>query len=170
MKILNVLLLAMSLVACAGIPETIEPVTDFDVNKYSGKWYEIARLDHHFERGLEKVTATYSINDDGGVRVVNRGFSTEANEWKEAIGKAKFAGDENIGHLKVSFFGPFYGSYVIFDLDKESYQYAFITGSDDSLWFLSRTPVVSDELKEKFVTMVKEAGYNVDELIFVNQE
>jgi apolipoprotein D and lipocalin family protein len=152
------------------VPESIEPVTDFDLNKYMGKWYEIARLDHRFERGLEKVSATYSMNSDGSVRVANRGFSTKSNEWKDAIGKAKFAGDKNIGHLKVSFFGPFYGSYVIFFLDKERYQHAFVTSSENSLWFLSRSPAVSDQLKEKFLRIVKDAGYNTEVLIFVNQK
>ena len=170
MKIINIIVASLVLVSCSGVPESIEPVTGFDLNKYAGKWYEIARLDHRFERGLEKVTATYSINSDGSVRVENRGFSTKSKEWEDAIGKARFAGDTNIGHLKVSFFGPFYGSYIIFDLDKESYQYSFVTGSQNSLWFLSRTPEVSDELKDKFLSIVQEAGYNTEELIFVNQE
>lgn len=170
MKIINVIMISLLLISCAGIPESIKPVTDFDLNKYTGKWYEIARLDHSFERGLEKVTATYSINNDGSVRVENRGFSTKNKEWEDAVGKAKFAGDENTGHLKVSFFGPFYGSYVIFDLDKDNYQYSFITGSENTLWFLSRTPEVSQELKDKFLNMVQQAGYNTEELIFVNQE
>jgi apolipoprotein D and lipocalin family protein len=170
MKIINIIVASLVLVSCSGVPESIEPVTGFDLNKYAGKWYEIARLDHRFERGLEKVTATYSINSDGSVRVENRGYSTKSKEWEDAIGKARFAGDTNIGHLKVSFFGPFYGSYIIFDLDKESYQYSFVTGSQNSLWFLSRTPEVSDELKDKFLSIVQEAGYNTAELIFVNQE
>jgi len=170
MKAINVILLSFFLTACAGIPESIEPITDFDLNKYSGEWYEIARLDHRFERGLEKVTATYSINDDGSVRVENRGFSTKDNEWENAVGKAKFAGDKNIGHLQVSFFGPFYGSYVIFYLDKVNYQHSFVTGSENSLWLLSRTPKVSEALKDKFLGIVQEAGYDTEGLIFVNQE
>ncbi|MDH5395047.1 MAG: lipocalin family protein [Gammaproteobacteria bacterium] len=170
MKISSVILFSLLLVSCAGVPESIKPVTDFDINKYMGKWYEIARLDHRFERGLEKVTATYSLNRDGSVRVENRGFSTENKEWEDAVGKARFAGGKNTGHLKVSFFGPFYGSYVIFDLDKEDYQYSFVTGSENTLWFLSRTPEVSDELKNKFLSIVKDAGYNTEGLIFVNQK
>ncbi|MEH6557059.1 MAG: lipocalin family protein [Oceanicoccus sp.] len=170
MKKISVIILSIFLASCAGVPDSIKPVTGFDLNKYTGKWYEIARLDHSFERGLEKVTATYSINEDGSVRVENRGFSTQNKEWEDATGKAKFAGDKDIGHLKVSFFGPFYGSYVIFDLDKENYQHSFITGSENSLWFLSRTPKVSEKLKDKFLSMVQEAGYNTEGLIFVNQE
>ena len=170
MKLIAVLTLALLLTGCAGIPEGIKPVTGFDLNRYAGQWYEIARLDHRFERGLEQVTATYSLNDDGTVRVENRGFSTKSGEWEVAIGKAKFAEDESTGHLKVSFFGPFFGSYVIFDLDQENYQYAFVTGSQNSLWLLARTPSVSGELKERFLKRVEEAGYNIDGLIFVKQE
>lgn len=170
MTIIKLLVLSLFLTSCAGVPESIEPVSDFELNQYMGKWYEIARLDHRFERGLENVTATYSANSDGSVRVVNRGFSTRSNEWEDAVGKASFAGDQTIGHLKVSFFGPFYGSYIIFELDKEHYQYAFVTGSQNSLWFLSRSPTVSDQLKEKFLRMVTRAGYNTNELIFVSQQ
>jgi apolipoprotein D and lipocalin family protein len=170
MNKIGIVLFSLCLASCAEIPETINPVTDFDVNKYTGKWYEIARLDHRFERGLEKVTATYSINEDGTVKVENRGFSTKNKEWEDAVGKARFAGDKNIGHLEVSFFGPFYGSYVIFDLDKENYQYSFVTGSENSLWFLSRTPEVSEQLKERFLGIVQQAGYDTEGLIFVNQQ
>lgn len=170
MKVLITIIVSMLLVSCAGVPDTIKPVADFDLNKYSGKWYEIARLDHRFERGLEKVTATYTVSEDGRVRVENQGFSTEDKEWQSAVGKAKFAGAKDVGHLKVSFFGPFYGSYVIFDLDKEDYQYSFVTGSENMLWLLSRTPSISDELEEKFISMAREAGYNTSELIFVNQD
>ena len=170
MKKITVALLSFFLLSCVSVPKNVEPVSGFELNKYTGKWYEIARLDHGFERGLEKVSATYSINDDGSVRVVNKGLSIKNQQWQEAVGKAKFVRDENTGFLKVSFFGPFYGSYVIFDLDKENYQYAFVTGGKNYLWLLSRTPTISEELKNKFLRVSMEAGYNVDELIFVNQE
>ena len=143
---------------------------DFDLNKYMGTWYEIARLDHRFERGLEKVTATYHMNPDGSVRVENKGFSTTSNKWKSIIGKAKFTGDKTAGSLKVSFFGPFYGPYLIFELDKVGYQYAFVTSGENYLWLLARSSTVSNALKEKFVRTAKDAGYNTEELIFVNQE
>lgn len=170
MKALCIVVFSFLLASCVGLPKGIEPVSDFELDKYMGKWYEIARLDHRFERGLEQVTANYSIKDDGTLHVENRGLSSKSNEWKDAVGKAKFSSDPTIGHLKVSFFGPFYGSYVIFDLDKENYQYSFVTGSKNSLWLLARTPTVSDELKNKFLKTVQEFGYNTDELIFVNQE
>jgi apolipoprotein D and lipocalin family protein len=164
------LVVFMSLFAsgCLGIPKGVNAVNDFDSNKYLGKWYEIARLDHSFERGLDRVTAEYSLRDDGGVRVKNRGFSTAENKWKEAEGKAYFIRGHDEGYLKVSFFGPFYGSYVVFGLDKEKYQYAFVAGYNKSyLWFLSRTPTVSNELIDQFVKRSKDLGFDTDHLIFV---
>ncbi len=156
---------------CVGIPDPVTPVKDFELDRYLGKWYEIARLDHSFERGLEQVTAEYGLRDDGGVSVLNRGFSVEKNEWKDAEGKAYFVRESDEGYLKVSFFGPFYGSYVVFELDKENYQYAFVSGPDKSyLWFMSRTPTVSDELMAKFVESAKTLGFNADELIYVKQK
>lgn len=95
---------------------------------FDAGWYEIARLDHSFERGLEQVTAEYSLREGGGVQVKNRGFSNKKNKWSEAEGKAFFVGKASEGYLKVSFFGPFYGSYVVFELDKDNYQYAFVSG------------------------------------------
>lgn len=132
---------ALLLTGCLGMPDTVQPVEKFELDRYLGKWYEIARLDHSFERGLEQVTAEYSLRDDGGVSVVNRGYSTEKEEWSEAEGKAYFARSPDEGYLKVSFFGPFYGSYVVFELDQENYQYAFVSGPNhEYLWLLARTP------------------------------
>lgn len=157
----------MTLISCTGIPKGVVPVKDFDETRYLGKWYEIARLDHSFERGLSKVTAEYELRSDGGIKVINRGFSVAENKWKEAEGKAYFVGERNNGHLRVSFFGPFYGSYIIFDLDQENYQYAFISGYNTSyLWLLSRTPTVSKEIKAQFVKKSKELGFDTNGLIF----
>ena len=167
------LLIAISILLCGclGYPETIKPVNGFKIEKYLGKWYEIARFDHSFESGLEAVTAEYSIREDGGVRVKNRGFSGKKNEWKESIGKAYFVENEDLGYLKVSFFGPFYGSYVIFELDKHDYQYAYVTSSKTSyVWFLSRSPTVSKELKEHFKNVLREKGFDPKKLIWVKQE
>jgi len=149
-------------------PKPAEPISGFELDKYLGEWYEIARLDHRFERGLQNVSAEYSLKSNGTVKVVNRGFKND--KWKQAIGKAKFADIEDVGFLKVSFFGPFYGSYIIFELDKENYQYAFIAGDNTNyLWFLSRTPTVSYELMDRFISKAKELGFNTDHLIFVEQ-
>ncbi len=152
------------------MPDDVRPVDNFEVNKYLGKWYEIARLDHSFERGLERVTAEYSLRSDGGIDVKNRGFSTTDNEWSEADGKAYFVNDPDMGYLKVSFFGPFYGSYVVFELDVEDYQYAFVSGPDlPYLWLLSRTPEVSDEVISNFIEKSKSLGFDTDSLIMVKQ-
>ena len=155
---------------CTGLPKGIEPVDKFQLESYLGKWYEIARFDHRYERGLEAVSAEYSLRDDGGVVVKNRGYKVVKSEWEEATGKAYFKGDSDIGHLKVSFFGPFYGSYVIFELDKTDYQYAFVTSyNKKSLWFLSRTPVVSDELYDQFLAEIDSLGFDRSGLIRVDQ-
>ena len=164
------LLLIALLYGCSGTPDGIEPVTGFEVERYVGKWYEIARLDHSFERGLQQISAEYSLRDDGGLNVVNRGFASDKGEWKEAQGKAYFVSDSQTGHLKVSFFGPFYGAYVIFELDHEGYQYAFVTGpSRDYLWLLARTPQIDDTLKSRFIDRSAQLGFNTQALIFVNQ-
>lgn len=166
--IVSAVLLLLS--ACTGVPKGIEPVTGFELEPYLGKWYEIARLDHRYERGLDNVSAEYSLQDDNGVMVKNRGFSQKSQEWEEAIGKAYFKGDPEVGHLKVSFFGPFYGSYVIFNLDKPDYRYAFITSYNrKSLWFLSRSPVVSEELYDAFLQEVTGLGFDTTGLIRVDQ-
>lgn len=160
--------MALLLSACTGLPEGITPVKAVDVNQYAGIWYEIARLDHSFERGLTDVSAEYQIKDDGSLTVINRGFSKEDGVWEEAKGRAVFVGNERSGHLKVSFFGPFYASYVIFRLDND--EYAYITGYDrDYLWFLSRTPTVSDEALDDFRAVARTEGFKLDELIIVDQ-
>ena len=157
--------------SCAGMPDGVRPVEGFEVNRYLGKWYEIARLDHSFERGLQNVTAEYSLREDGGIRVINSGYSIKNNKTDSAEGKAYFANDSDEGYLKVSFFGPFYGSYVVFELDKERYQYAFITTYNKSyLWLLSRTPTVSKDLVDSFVNRARELGFNTDDLIFVEHD
>ena len=168
MRVLMVVAMSLFLSGCMGMPKGVHPVNEFDLKRYLGKWYEVARLNHSFERGLNNVTAEYSMRDDGGVKVVNKGFSIADNRWKEAEGKAYFARGHDEGYLKVSFFGPFYGSYIVFELDKENYQYAFLSGNSTSyLWFLSRTPTVSKELMERFVRISKELGFNTDSLIYV---
>ena len=145
-------------------------IDEFDKQRYLGRWYEVARLDHSFERGLNNVTADYSLRDDGGIRVINRGYSAEEGAWQEAEGRAYFLDSEQRGHLKVSFFGPFYGSYIIFEMDKLDYQYAFVAGnSTDYLWLLARTPTISSSLREQFIQRVGELGFNPEALIFVDQ-
>ena len=159
---------AIFVAACTGAPEGVEPVSGFELNRYLGTWYEIARLDHRFERGLSNVTATYSLRDDGGVRVINRGYDAEDGEWNEAEGKAYFVGDEDTGQLKVSFFGPFYGGYNIIELDKEGYRYSMVAGPDRSyLWILSREPDLDDAVLERLLAKAGELGFPLGELIMV---
>ncbi|QXE92964.1 lipocalin family protein [Geomonas subterranea] len=165
------LLLAALLTGCVGIPQGVKPIDDFDVQRYLGKWYEIARLDHSFERGLTRVTAEYALRDDGGIKVVNRGYSAKEDRWKEAVGKAYFMAEPTKGYLKVSFFGPFYGSYVIMDLDEENYQYSLVCGPDKSyLWILSRTPMMRPELKNQLVLKAAALGFDTNGLINVTQD
>ncbi len=168
MRLLLLVCVTLFVSGCLGTPDGVEPVDDFELDRYLGTWFEIARLDHSFEEGLQRVTATYQLREDGGVRVINRGYAPEEDEWKETVGKAYFVEEETTGHLKVSFFGPFYSSYVVFELDKENYAYAFVTGNDRSyLWLLARTPQVPEELIDRFVQHASDLGYPTDELIYV---
>ena len=134
--------------AAQACPDKVAPVEGFELPRYLGKWYEIARFDHSFEEGLSEVTAVQHARCSfGGVKVINRGFLKEENTWDEAEDDV-FCKSETTGHLKVSFFGPFYASYVIMELDKEGYQYALITGPDkDYLWILAQTPSISEEVR-----------------------
>ena len=166
-KTVFILLVIIALSGCLGVPSGIEPVDNFQLDRYLGRWYEIARLDHSFERGMDNVTAEYVMRDDGGIKVVNSGRSIATGEIKRAEGRAYFVESPNSGHLKVSFFGPFFGSYVIFELDTQNYQYAFIAGnSHDYLWLLARSPEVSQELIDHFKSSVSKLGFNADNLIF----
>ena len=157
--------------ACTGLPADVKPVKNFEPDRYLGTWYEIARLDHRFERGMSHVTAEYSLREDGGIRVTNRGYYTESGEWKEAEGKAYPVGSRDEGHLKVSFFGPFYGSYAIFELEQTDYQYAFVAGnSPDYLWLLARSPSVSENVRNSFISKSESLGFPVEDLIFVDHQ
>lgn len=161
-------LMVLLATACTGIPDGVDAVTDFQLEPYLGTWYEIARLDHRFERGLTNVTATYSVTDDGTVRVVNRGYNADDQQWEAAEGKARFAGDEDVGKLEVSFFGPFYGAYNVIALDDSGYEWSMVAGPNRSyLWLLARSPDLSDDRIEALVREAKRLGFPVDELIFV---
>jgi apolipoprotein D and lipocalin family protein len=157
------------LVGCVGIPQNVKPVDNFQLERYLGKWYEIARLDHSFERGLTRISAVYSLRDDGGVRVLNSGYSEKEKAWKTAEGKAYFVQGTDQGFLKVSFFGPFYGSYIVFELDHANYQYALVCGPDKSyFWILARTPEIESKLKDRLIAKAAETGFDTGKLIFVD--
>jgi apolipoprotein D and lipocalin family protein len=161
------LLLAILLTAgCTGVPEGIEPVRGFDAERYLGTWHEIARLDHSFERGLEQVTATYSAREDEGLAVLNRGFDPAKDVWKTAEGRAYFQSTPDVASLKVSFFGPFYGGYHVFELDPE-YRWAMISGPTmDYLWILARQPQLPAEILQDLIAKAQAAGFETSALIF----
>ena len=170
---MKIILMAIVLLlsGCVNVPENITPVDNFNIERYQGNWYEIARLDHSFERGLTSVSAEYSLRSDGGLRVVNRGYSKKENKWKEVEGKGYFVDRKDRGFLKVSFFGPFYGSYVVFDLDRENYSYALVCGPDKSyFWLLARSPKIDDHLKKRLVDKATHLGFDTDKLIYVRHD
>lgn len=156
---------------CTGIPEGVKPVSGFELNRYLGTWHEIARLDHRFERGLTDIKAEYSLRDDGGVKVLNSGFNAEENRRQQAEGKAYFIDTPDVGRLKVSFFGPFYGAYNIFALDKSNYQYVMIAGPDkDYLWILARQPTLDKQVLQTLVQQAQALGFPTHDLIYSQPE
>jgi apolipoprotein D and lipocalin family protein len=170
-RLLALVSLAVLATGCTGLPAGVEPVKGFELDRYLGTWYEIARLDHPFERGLENITATYELRGDGGVRVLNRGFDVSAGTWREAEGKAYFIGSPDVGRLKVSFFGPFYGSYNIMALDQEGYRWAMISGPDtDYLWILSRDPVLPEGVLDRLLALAADRGFDTGKLIYVQHQ
>jgi len=163
--------IALTLVACKSPvpPKGVRPITGFDASRYLGKWYEVARLENRFERGLQQVSATYGKRKDGGISVLNRGYSPQKNKWSESEGRAYFTGAPDNGALKVSFFGPFYGGYNIIRLDEE-YQYALVSGPNrDYLWILSRTPTLPQSVKQDYLNTARALGFPVDKLLWVQQ-
>jgi len=161
MKKFILVLLMSAFCGCTGAPEGIVAVDRFELDRYLGRWYEIARIENRFERGTEQVTADYSLRDDGKVRVFNKGYDPVGKKWKTVEGRARFAGDPNTGALEVSFFGPFYGGYTIFDLDRENYSWAMVSGYSRSyFWILSRTPVMDRALVEHLLTEARSKGFD----------
>jgi apolipoprotein D and lipocalin family protein len=161
-----ILLALLILSGCTGIPDGVQPVKGFELGRYFGTWHEIARLDHSFERGLTGVTATYSLGDDGGIDVLNRGYDSNSQRWKEVHGRAYFIGDPTVGSLKVSFFGPFFGGYHVFALDP-SYRWAMVTGPTRSFfWILARQPELPREVLNDLLKKAQQAGFATNDLIF----
>jgi apolipoprotein D and lipocalin family protein len=157
----------LGLLSCATIPQGAEAIKDFEKDKYLGKWYEMARLDFKFEKNLNSTTAEYSTNENGTIKVDNKGYDTITKKWVQSIGKAKFIENESIGMLKVSFFGPFYGGYNVISIDSD-YKYALVAGSSlKYLWFLSREKTMPKEIKNKYLKIAEEIGYTTSDLIWV---
>jgi apolipoprotein D and lipocalin family protein len=167
-RFLRVIIVLFLFVGCTGIPEGLRPVTGFEAGRYLGKWYEIARLDHSFERTLSNVTAQYSPGEGDQVLVLNRGFDREKGKWQEIEGVARFIEDKTVGSLKVSFFGPFWGGYHIIALDKDGYRYSMVSGPSRSyLWILSREKQLDKAILTDLVGKAKEWGFETEKLIFV---
>jgi len=162
-------LLALVGLGCQSLPPGVAVVRNFQLEPYLGRWHEIARLDHRFERGMSRVTAEYALAAEGRVRVTNRGYLARTGQWKEAVGKALPVGLAGEGRLKVSFFGPFYGAYNIIALEPD-YSVAMVCGpSTRYLWILARQPRISQDVRERYVAQARAQGFPVDELIWVEQ-
>ena len=166
-KLMTFALMMLFLTACGGQLTVDNSVVDtLDVNRYLGEWYEIARFDHSFERGMEQTKATYTLREDGKIDVLNTGVKDGKPKEAKGIGKLT----DTPALLRVSFFGPFYADYRVMLLDS-AYQYALIgSGSDDYLWILSRTPKLTDDVKTTILNEAKRRGYKTEELIWVKQE
>ena len=165
--LLNTFIMMIGLSSCHTIPKGVTAVKSFNKERYLGKWYEIARLDFKYERDLNNTTAEYSLNADGTIKVDNKGYNPKKREWKQAIGKAKFIGNDDIGMLKVSFFGPFYSGYNIIALDSD-YRYALIAGASFKyLWILSRETSIPDDIKIKYLKIAEDFGYKTSDLLWI---
>ncbi len=163
--------IAFVLYSCGStIPKKAVAVTNFDKAKYLGKWFEIARLDYKWEKNLNNVTAEYSLKDDGKIKVDNRGYNVKKDKWEESIGKAKFVKKDNVGMLKVSFFGPFYAGYNVIAIDAD-YKYALVAGENlKYMWILSRETTIPESVKADFLIKAQEIGYNVTDLVWVTHD
>ncbi|MBS7564110.1 lipocalin family protein [Mucilaginibacter sp. Bleaf8] len=163
-------LVAVGMGSCVSIPKGAQAVKPFNKDQYLGKWYEIARMDFKFEKGLSNVTAQYDTQGNDAIKVTNRGYSAKENKWKESTGKAKPAGNADEGRLKVSFFGPFYAGYNVIAMDKD-YQYALVAGNNlNYLWILSRQTTIPDAVKQAYLEKARNLGYEVDKLIWTKHD
>ena len=160
----------LGLNACStAIPVGATAVTPFDLKRYEGRWYEIARLDHSFERGLSDVTANYRVQADGSVEVINRGYDGKKAEWRDATGRALFIGAADRGSLKVSFFGPFYAGYHVVALDQQNYRWAMVMGpSLNYFWILSRDKQLPSAIQTELLEQAKRLGVDTQTLIWVD--
>ena len=159
--------LVLSACSTPRTPEGVQPVTGFDVDRYTGQWHEVARIENSFERGLTQATATYSRSADNTIKVVNRGYDPVRKQWREAEGRAEFVDSPDRAALKMSFFGPFYGGYNVVALD-ENYQWAMVVGSStDYLWILSRTPTLPWHVREHLMERAQTMGVDVRKILWM---
>lgn len=140
-----------------------EAIANFDINKYLGLWYEIARIDTYWEKNKSNVTARYLKHYDNTIEVINRGYDVKKGTWNRSKGIAKQV-IKGVGKLKVSFFEPVYSAYNVIAIDKE-YHYALVAGKNtDYLWILSRTKEIPEHIKELFIKKSEQLGFNTDKL------
>jgi len=170
MRHIVLILCAAALGGCVHGTQSLAPVSHFETHRYAGIWYEIARFPHSFERDLTAVTAQYTLQPDGSVRVENKGYNPKTHEWKSATARAYLKGDKTVGLLKVSFFRPFYATYKIIWLDTATYAHAVVTSDTyDYLWILSRSPQMSPAILQASIQFAKESGFDVSRLEQVDQ-
>lgn len=149
------------------LPKGAKPVAHFDLEKYLGTWYEIARLDHRFEKNMDRNTAEYSMKGNGVIRVYNKGYDNRRNKWRSATGEARPVEGAETGRLKVAFFKPFWAAYNVIDIDS-NYEYALVVGKNlKYLWILSRHTTIPDNYRKRFLKKAQQLGYDTDALIWV---
>lgn len=152
------------------IPPGVEPVENFDLHRYLGKWYEVARIEHSFEKGLQRTQAEYSLSHDGALLVTNRGYDPKRGEWKISHGRAKPTIAPDIAALKVSFFGPFYSGYNVVAVCKD-YKWAMVIGSKlDYFWILSRSPSLPDGVEDRLMQQARDLGVDTQKVLWVHQD
>lgn len=145
-------------------------VRGFDLSRFLGKWYEIARLDYRYEHHLDHCTARYMRNKDGSIQVINQGYNLHTGAFEEVKGRARLNGRPGEGRLRVSFWGPFYAAFNVIAIDPE-YRYALIAGRNrDYLWLLSRRKTMPQKVKKEFLNLAEEAGFETDKLLWVNHQ
>ncbi|TDS17335.1 lipocalin family protein [Sphingobacterium paludis] len=152
------------------VRSNVPVIQGFEKEKYLGDWYEIARLDFFWERNLKNVMASYALNDDRSIRVINQGYDVVKEKYKQSRGKALFVRNEDEGALKVSFFGPFYAGYNIVMID-EDYQHALVFGQNlDYMWLLSREKSMPEEIKTNYLAYAQKCGYAIEKLVWTKQD
>jgi apolipoprotein D and lipocalin family protein len=158
----------LALFGCTALPTGLTAVQPFDISRYQGEWFEIARLDHRFERGLSDVSAVYTIRQDGSVSVLNKGFDTARCRWRSIEGSARFIADRSTGSLAVSFFGPFAGGYHVIELDRVDYRWAMVSGPTRGyLWILARNRALDTETWTRLTARARELEFPTESLIRV---
>lgn len=146
------------------IPKGVKAVKPFDINKYLGKWYEIARLDFCFEHNIDYATAEYSMDKDGSIKVINKGYNYKKHKEVEAVGRASFLNSPDEGRFKISFKGPFCADYNVIAIDSK-YKYALVTGRNHNyLWLLSKDTSIPEKIKESYLELAEDLGYNTSKI------